>query len=193
MDDENLYQDETQQEQPFQSKYQSILHTEEYANGDGMRGQTENLSYDGGMPHTRREHSEDTICGLVSMILGILSVFLFAACVNVPIAIVAVIFGIMQIVRSRKRAMAIAGIVTGILSIIMGIALWVALVNGLTGENGILNQLLQDGQNRNGIENYLDEYEDFFEDYGDMFEEVPEWRYREHNHGDSHGNSHGQM
>ena len=57
--------------------------------------------------------------GIASMILGILSLVLFCTCLNIPMAIAAVIFGILQICRGQQaRGMAIAGIVTAVLSVI---------------------------------------------------------------------------
>lgn len=57
--------------------------------------------------------------GIASMILGILSLVLFCTCINIPIAVTAIVFGILHLGRHpESKAFGIAGISTGALSII---------------------------------------------------------------------------
>jgi uncharacterized membrane protein HdeD (DUF308 family) len=72
--------------------------------------------------------------GLISMILGIVSIFLFATCLNYPLMIAAVVLGIIQLVKYRQKKMAIAGIVTSAISLILGILLLFALFGDGIGE-----------------------------------------------------------
>ena len=58
--------------------------------------------------------------GITSMVLGILSLVLFCTCINIPLAIAAIIFGIIQLTKKgTSKAMPIAGIVTSALSIVL--------------------------------------------------------------------------
>lgn len=64
---------------------------------------------------------------IASMILGIVSLVLFCTCINVPLAIAAIILAIVQFVKNGKNGMAIAGMITGILSIVLCIVFWVLI------------------------------------------------------------------
>lgn len=58
--------------------------------------------------------------GIASMVLGIISLVLFCSCLNVPLAIVAVILGVIQLAKAGTgKGMAIAGIITSCLSIVL--------------------------------------------------------------------------
>lgn len=58
--------------------------------------------------------------GIASLVLGILALMLFCTCINIPLAIIGIIFGIIQLTRrNRKKGMAIAGIVTSALSLLL--------------------------------------------------------------------------
>lgn len=61
------------------------------------------------------------------MILGIVSLVLFCTCINVPLAIAAIILAIVQFVKNGKNGMAIAGMITGIVSIVLCIVFWVLI------------------------------------------------------------------
>ncbi len=71
-----------------------------------------------------KKKSDSITFGLISMILGILSVFLFATCVNYVLIILSVVFGIVQIVSCRQKGMAITGFVTSGISLILSVLLW---------------------------------------------------------------------
>ena len=67
--------------------------------------------------------------GIASLVLGILSVFTFACCINYILAVLAIIFGIVQIVKKEKKGLAIGGIITAVISIVLGIAVSLYAVN----------------------------------------------------------------
>ena len=67
--------------------------------------------------------------GIASLVLGILSVFTFACCINYILAVLAIIFGIVQIVKNEKKGLAIGGIITAVISIVLGIAVSLYAVN----------------------------------------------------------------
>lgn len=76
-----------------------------------------------GRPPKRQKKDSDGY-GIASMVLGIISIVLFCSCINVITGVLAVIFGILQLVENRRRWMAIVGIVTGALSIVLLIVSW---------------------------------------------------------------------
>lgn len=101
--------------------------------------------------------------GIASMILGILSLVLFCTCINVPLAIAAVIFGVLQFGRGPQgKGMAITGIVTAALSVLALIAT-IILMWGPFMEyyQNAVSDLQQPG--------YDYEY-DFDDDYDDFFD-----------------------
>ena len=67
--------------------------------------------------------------GIASLVLGILSVFTFACCINYILAVLAIIFGIVQMVKNEKKGLAIGGIITAVISIVLGIAVSLYAVN----------------------------------------------------------------
>lgn len=58
--------------------------------------------------------------GIASMVLGILALVFFCACINIPLAIVSIIFAVIHINRKTgSTGFAIAGIVTSVISMIL--------------------------------------------------------------------------
>lgn len=70
---------------------------------------------------TQKQKGDSIGFGIASLILGIASIFLFACCVNY---ILAIIFGIVQIVTNKRKGLAIGGIVTAAISIIIATVMW---------------------------------------------------------------------
>lgn len=85
--------------------------------------------------------------GVVSLILGVTAFFMFATVINYIIAIAAIVFGIIQLKKSRKKAMAVTGIGMAILSMILTAMLLSGTVKYIGSEEG--NYYLQ---------KFLDEY-----------------------------------
>ena len=91
--------------------------------------------------------------GIASMVMGIISLVLCCSCVNIPIAITAIIFGILQLVKTNSgKGAAITGIVTSALSIVI---FFISLITMLASTD------FQQGF-ENGFENGL---EDFYYNY----------------------------
>ena len=110
--------------------------------------------------------SYSTGFGIASMILGILSLVLFCTCLNIPLAIAAVIFGVLQLCRGpQARGMAIAGIVTAVLSVF---ALFAMIALMWTPFMEYYQQELPDRQ-MPGYE-YDYDYDDGMEDFFDFFD-----------------------
>ncbi len=57
--------------------------------------------------------------GIASMVLGIISIVLFFAFINLPLAILAVVFGGVQLAKGGQKGMAVAGIITGEIAIFL--------------------------------------------------------------------------
>lgn len=72
------------------------------------------------------QKGQSTGLGIASMVCGILSIVTICCVPYVPVilGIVAVVLGIVQIVKNEKKGMAIAGIVCGALGLIAYIALF---------------------------------------------------------------------
>lgn len=66
--------------------------------------------------------------GIASMVLGIISLVLFCTCINFLLGLLALIFGIIQIVRYEKKGLAIAGIVTSAVSFVLFFICWAMLM-----------------------------------------------------------------
>lgn len=102
--------------------------------------------------------------GIASMVCGILSILTiccmavvpFFVCAPVVLGIVAVVLGIIQIVKNESKGMAIAGIICGIVGILIFIAV---LVIGLAGM-AMLGEMGLDGtESYEEILNMLETYE----------------------------------
>lgn len=103
--------------------------------------------------------------GIASLVLGILSLVLFWTFLNIPLAIIAVIFGIVHICRrSRGIGLAVGGIVTAIVSVILTVVMVVFLL--LVGANffGVTYSQTQP------FEHFFDEFGAYeFDDSGEIF------------------------
>lgn len=74
--------------------------------------------------------------GIASLVLGILSLVFFWTFLNIPMAILAVIFAIIHLCRQTgHKGMAVAGIVTSVISVILTVVMIVLGVLFLTGIN----------------------------------------------------------
>lgn len=92
--------------------------------------------------------------GIASLVLGIISLVLFCTCANFLTGILAIVFGIVQLVKGGNKGMPIAGIVTSAISIIACVIYWVALM----GSSATYSYLYSDPSS------YLEEF------YGDELE-----------------------
>ena len=97
--------------------------------------------------------------GIASLVLGIISLVLFCSCINIPIAILAIIFGIIQLVRVSGKGLAIGGLITSALSIIALVVFWVVV--------GVHMPKLSD---MSDIDSFMEEYQREYNQYYDDFE-----------------------
>lgn len=123
----------------------------------------------GQQPGDQPQQDRDSVgFGVASLVLGILSVFLFClCCVNFFTALLAIIFGIVQIVKSKHKGMAIAGIITAAISVILSILLWSGAFANLRalGDVDVYNEWLED---------YYDRFGNYY-NYDGIKEELPDY------------------
>ncbi|MDE7435262.1 MAG: hypothetical protein K2N01_05520 [Lachnospiraceae bacterium] len=116
--------------------------------------------YQNGANYNRGQYEKDPKesigFGVASLVLGIISVLLFCAMCNVVLAILAIIFGIVQLVRSNHKGMAVGGIVAGALAIVASIVFWVLMGSRMAGMSDLY---------RYSNDYY---YEYFLDNYGDL-------------------------
>lgn len=80
----------------------------------------------GGQPE--KQKGESIGFGIASMILGIVALIFFCTGCNILFAILAIVFGIVQLVKNKQKAFAITGIITAGLSMLLFIMLYVMMV-----------------------------------------------------------------
>ena len=78
-------------------------------------------------PDMRKPIGDGIGFGIASLVLGVLSVFMFGCCVNYIMAVLSIVFAVVQLVKNRSKGMAVAGIITSAISIILGTLLWVCV------------------------------------------------------------------
>lgn len=111
-------------------------------------GQSNNSAdYGYGQPNGNNK-SESEGFGIASLILGIITVLLFCTCISWITGILAIIFGILQLVKGNKKGMAIVGLITGgigfVVSIILYILIFFAGFGSYSNYNDIYNHIYDD-------------------------------------------------
>ncbi len=98
---------------------------------------------------------------IAAFVLGIISAALFFAFINIPLAILAIVFGIIHLAgKKKRRGFAITGIITGIASIAGGIIFYAVLISAVF--QGVMGNV---GNTYNDIFNdILDEYGIYYDD-----------------------------
>lgn len=99
--------------------------------------------------------------GIASLVLGILALCTFCLCINIVFAILSIIFGIVQLVQSGPKGLAIAGIITSGLSIVFMIIYWILVSNGLVDANYYVNTPGHHYEWNNTDYDDFDDYDDF--------------------------------
>ncbi len=101
------------------------------------------------------------------MVLGIASIVLFCTCINYVTALLAIIFGIIHIIKGNNKAFGIVGIATAAISVIVSIIFWVVAGSSASTEfEKEFEKEFRKGFDE-GYEYYNDDdsYEDFDYDY----------------------------
>ena len=97
--------------------------------------------------------------GIASLVLGIITVLLFCTCISWITGILAIIFGIIQLVKGNKKGMAIVGLITGgigfIASVILYILIFFTSLGSYSNYDDIYNHIYDDIYD--DIENSMDD------------------------------------
>lgn len=92
--------------------------------------------------------SESEGFGIASLVLGIITALMFCTCISWITGILAIIFGIIQLVKGNKKGMAIVGLITGgigfVVSIILYILIFFAGFGSYSNYNDIYNHIYDD-------------------------------------------------
>ncbi len=110
--------------------------------------------------------------GIASLVLGILSLITFCTlCINIPLAILAIIFGIIQLVKGNGKGLAIGGLITSVLSIVACIVFYLIIglsmpkFSDLTDMDSYMQQYPELYQRYYNSNDYDYDYDDYFNDY----------------------------
>ena len=113
----------------------------------GYGQSNDSAGYNYGQPNGNNK-SESEGFGVASLILGIITVLLFCTCISWITGILAIIFGILQLVKGNKKGMAIVGLITGgigfVVSIILYILIFFAGFGSYSNYNDIYNHIYDD-------------------------------------------------
>lgn len=117
--------------------------------------------YNYGQPAGRygSNKSESEGFGIASLVLGIITVLLFCTCISWITGILAIIFGIIQLIKGNKKGMAIVGLITGgigfIASVILYILIFFTSLGSYSNYDDIYNHIYDDIYD--DIENSMDD------------------------------------
>ena len=117
--------------------------------------------YNYGLPAGRSgsHKSESEGFGIAALVLGIITVLLFCTCISWITGILAIIFGIIQLVKGNKKGMAIVGLITGgigfIASVILYILIFFTSLGSYSNYDDIYNHIYDDIYD--DIENSMDD------------------------------------
>ena len=113
--------------------------------------------------------------GIVALVLGIIALLTFCTvCLNIPLAILSIIFAIIQLVRGNGKGLAVGGIITSALSIVACIIFYLIIgmsipkFSDMDNYSDILEEYSQEYD-----ELYNDLYDDDYDydDYDDLYED----------------------
>ena len=110
-----------------------------------------------------QKKTDSAAFGIVAMVLGILALLLFCTWINYILGIIAIVFGIIQLVKHRQKGMAIAGIVMSGVSFLLTLILYAGIFSALGNESSDFYDYYNDY--------YDDYYNDYYNDYYDNYEE----------------------
>ena len=122
-------------------------------------GQSNNsVDYNYGQPNGNNK-SESEGFGIASLILGIITVLLFCTCISWITGILAIIFGILQLVKGNKKGMAVVGLITGGIGLVASIILYILIfftgLGSYSSYNDIYDHIYDDIYD--DIENSMDD------------------------------------
>lgn len=115
--------------------------------------------------------------GIAALVLGIIALLTFCTvCLNIPLAILSIIFAIIQLVRGNGKGLAVGGIITSALSIVACIIFYLIIGMSLPKFSDMDNysDILEEySQEYDELYNdlYDDDYDYDYDDYDDLYED----------------------
>ncbi len=106
------------------------------------------------------EKKDGNTFGIASLACGVIALLLFCTCLNVPLAIMSIIFGVVQITNYREKVLAWAGIAMSAASIFLMILALIILMSMNFNMDGNMPDI-----------NDYNNYEEYFEHYFNNLED----------------------
>ena len=146
--------------------------TDTFGTVNEKREQTYGQSYahqtdtDGGSFYHSSSQPGGNGFGIASMVLGILALVFFCGCINIPLAIISIIFAIIHMSRNADgKGFAIAGIVTSVISVILTVIMIVVVyIAGVGTTSWMYSETLPFEYFTEGEDDYIDFDGDGLED-----------------------------
>ena len=188
MDNEHMFEEEMEQNNNDSSMYgenqttrDEQTHTEDTSYGETPQDSTENpygnpygnpyenpygnqYQYNpyGGAPREpqRGPHGKKMNVGLgiASLVIGIISLMCFCTGLNVILAILAIVFGIVQLATCESKGLAIGGIVMAAISIVLTAITYGLLFSNVTFTDMMKEEVQQNFQDDEDIQQFLEDY-----------------------------------
>lgn len=124
------------------------------------------LGYDG-----KPQKTADNGFGIASMVLGIISLITFFMVINMPLAILALVLGGVQLSRREGKGMALAGIITGEIALFLTVLMCVVIFL-FSGEESVSSDYQQgyyDGYQQGYNDGYDDSFYNYYGGYGNDY------------------------
>ena len=155
------------------SSYSQGNYSQNQYSQSGYNQNTQQTNADGGSFYHSSQPNRNGF-GIASMVLGILALVFFCGCINIPLAIISIIFAIIHINRKTGSiGFAIAGIVTSAISVILTVIMIVGfLYAGVGTTSWMYSETLP-------FEYFMDG-DDYYDDFGGDSEDLP---FDGHHHG----------
>ena len=96
--------------------------------------------------------------GIASLVIGIISLMCFCTGLNVILAILAIVFGIVQLATCESKGLAIGGIVMAAISIVLTAITYGLLFSNVTFTNMMKEEVQQNFQDDEDMQQFLEEY-----------------------------------
>lgn len=188
MDNEHMFEEEMEQNNNDSNMYgenqttsDEQTHTEDTSYGEKQQDSTENpygnpygnpyenpygnqYQYNpyGGAPREpqRGPHGKKMNVGLgiASLVIGIISLMCFCTGLNVILAILAIVFGIVQLATCESKGLAIGGIVMAAISIVLTAITYGLLFSNVTFTDMMKEEVQQNFQDDEDIQQFLEDY-----------------------------------
>lgn len=188
MDNEHMFEEEMEQNNNDSNMYgenqttsDEQTHTEDTSYGETQQDSMENpygnpygnpyenpygnqYQYNpyGGAPREpqRGPHGKKMSVGLgiASLVIGIISLMCFCTGLNVILAILAIVFGIVQLATCESKGLAIGGIVMAAISIVLTAITYGLLFSNVTFTNMMKEEVQQNFQDDEDMQQFLEDY-----------------------------------